>query len=96
MDNFYLYQVRDEGPANWQNVNPRLVGTRIPAYYKPDLDPTDQVTLSNCVSAVDFYNLFQPKSWTNQVVYQSRLYACSKGQDHKVIILFTILVNEKM
>lgn len=64
---------------DWIKTNPGLVGNNVPDYIKPVLEDEDQTTLENLSSAYDYYRLFQPDSFANEVVYQSRLYAVQKG-----------------
>ena len=75
------------GPETWQKDDPKLVGTRIPQYQKPDETLQYTEKLEGAKTALDFYNLFQPKHFTNQVVYQSKLYAVSRGWDNKVDVI---------
>ena len=75
------------GPETWQKDDPNLVGTRIPQYQKPRDTLEYREKLEGAKTALDFYNLFQPAHFTNQVVYQSKLYAVSRGWDNKVEII---------
>ena len=69
---------------NWGNADPGLVGTKVPDFIKPVLEAEDQATLENLNTAYDYYRLFQPDSFANEVVYQSRLYAVQKGHDRSL------------
>ncbi|MCP3663711.1 MAG: hypothetical protein GY696_14680 [Gammaproteobacteria bacterium] len=64
---------------NWENINPGLVGSKVPEYIKPVLDAEDQATFENLDSAFDYYLLFQSDSFVNELIYQYRLYAIQKG-----------------
>ena len=56
-------------------MNPYLVGSKIPEYVKPELSEDDKAKLLGLHGAYDFYKVFSPDSWMNEVVNQSRLYA---------------------
>ncbi len=56
-------------------MNPYLVGSKIPEYVKPELSEDDKTKLLGLHGAYDFYKVFSPDSWMNEVVNQSRLYA---------------------
>jgi hypothetical protein len=71
----------------WSKVNPYLVGTKIPDYVKPELSEDDKEKLQGLRGAYDFYKVFSPDSWMNEVVYQSRLYAVQKGHTKQLPML---------
>ena len=55
------------------------MGSKVPDYVKPVLEADDQATFENLKSAYEYYRLFQPDSFVNEIVYQSKLYAVQKG-----------------
>ena len=63
----------------WNKTNSGMVGSKVPEFIKPVLSADDQHKLDDLASAYDFYKLFQPDSFANEIVYQSRLYALQKG-----------------
>ncbi len=68
-------------------MNPYLVGSRIPEYVKPELSEDDKAKLLGLHGAYDFYKVFSPDSWMNEVVNQSRLYAVQKGHNKHLPML---------
>jgi hypothetical protein len=71
----------------WSKVNPYLVGSKIPDYVKPELSEDDKAKLQGLHGAYDFYKVFSPDSWMNEVVNQSRLYAVQKGHTKQLPML---------
>ncbi len=71
----------------WSKVNPYLVGSKIPEYVKPELSEDDKAKLQGLHGAYDFYKVFSPDSWMNEVVNQSRLYAVQKGHNKHLPML---------
>ena len=69
--------------GRWIKNDPGLVGSRVPVFKKPVLSTEDQETLDSLSSAYDFYKLFQPDSYVNEVLYQSKLYAVQKNYPKK-------------
>ncbi len=68
-------------------MNPNLVGTKIPAFEKPELSEDDKMKLQGLQGAYDFYKVFSPDGWMNEVVNQSRLYAVQKGHNKHLPML---------
>ena len=52
-----------------------MVGSKVPEFIKPVLSADDQHQLENMASVYDYYKLFQPDSFADEIVSQSRLYA---------------------
>lgn len=71
----------------WTKKDPGLVGSRIPSFAKPSLSSEDKEMLSNLSTAYDFYKLFQPDFFVNEIVHQSRLYAEQKGYKKQAEVL---------
>lgn len=74
-------------PKQWSAEDPNLVGSKIPAYEKPELSVEDKEKLQSLHSAYDFYKVFSPDSYLNEVVHQSRLYAVQKGHTKQLSTL---------
>lgn len=64
--------------GRWRKQDPGLVGTKIPEFRKPVLSPDVAETMETVKTAYDYYRLFQPDTFANEVVYQSKLYAVQK------------------
>ena len=73
----------DTGPQ-WGRTDPSLVGTNIPPYQSPVFSDSDLEKLEEAQSALDYYELFQPQSFLNYVVSESRTYAVSRGMESKI------------
>ncbi len=71
----------------WSKVNPYLVGSKIPEYVKPELSEDDKAKLQGLDGAYDFYKVFSPDSWMNEVINQSCLYAMQKGHNKHLPML---------
>jgi hypothetical protein len=71
----------------WSKVNPYLVGSKIPEYVKPELSEDDKAKLLGLHGVYDFYKVFSPDSWMNEVVNQSRLYDVQKGHNKHLPML---------
>ncbi len=67
-------------PVQWSREDPNLVGSKIPDFVQPELSQEDKETLQSANKAYDFYKIFSPDSWLNEIVHQSRLYAVQKGR----------------
>ena len=63
----------------WNKTNSGMVGSKVPEFIKPVLSADYQQQLENISSGYDYYKLFQPDSFANEIVSQSRLYALQKG-----------------
>jgi hypothetical protein len=68
-----------ETRGKWVRKNPKLVGSNIPPFSKPDQTPDKAEILSKTSTAYDFYKLFQPLSFAEETVVQSKLYAVQKS-----------------
>jgi hypothetical protein len=68
-----------EASGLWTHKNPELVGTNIPPYVQPVLSAEKTALFSNTASAYDYYKLFQPNTFAEEIVYQSKLYAVQKN-----------------
>jgi hypothetical protein len=64
-------------PRNWKKINPGLLGSRVPTFVQVDMNTKDKEELEG-LTALGYYELFQPESFVTQVVHQSRLYATQK------------------
>jgi len=74
----------EQGTGNvWQKRDPGLVGSKIPPYQKPVLSQETQETFDSITSAYQYYKLFQPDRFAEEIVYQSRLYAVQKDFSNK-------------
>ena len=76
----------------WTRTDPELVGSKIPDFLKPVLSAEDQQLIDNLAdggSAYEYYKLFQPDSYIENVVYESKLYATQKNFSQKVIEVVT-------
>jgi hypothetical protein len=67
-------------PVQWSQEDPKLVGSKIPDFVHPGLSQAEKETLQSAKKAYDFYKIFSPDSWLNDIVHQSRLYAVQKGR----------------
>ena len=67
-------------PEQWSQEDPNLVVSKIPDFVQPELSQEDKETLQSAYKAYDFYKIFSPDSWLNEIVHQSRLYAVQKGR----------------
>ncbi len=67
-------------PVQWSQEDPKLVGSKIPDFVQPELSQEDKETLQGAKTAYNFYKIFSPDSWLNEIVHQSRLYAVQKGR----------------
>ncbi len=76
-----------EENGTWSRKDPGLIGTRIPPFSKPVLSAQDKKILDKQTSAYDYYKLFQPNSFANEIVYQSKLYAVQKDLKKAVEIM---------
>lgn len=69
--------------GSWSKKDPRLVGSKIPPLEKLEL-PEAVVAEAANYTAYDYYKLFQPDSFVEQVLEQSRLYGGQKDL-HKAV-----------
>jgi hypothetical protein len=70
----------DEGVSGqWSKKSTGLVGSKTPSFTKPVLTAADRDTLESLTTAYSYYKIFQPDSFVNNVVYQSKLYAVQKN-----------------
>ena len=69
---------------SWERDNPNLVGSKVPEYVKPVIDADAQSKLENTNTAYEFYRLFQPDRFINEIIYQSKLYGVQKGYTKSV------------
>jgi hypothetical protein len=67
-------------PVQWSQEDPKLVGSKIPDFVQPELSQEEKEKLQGAKTAYDFYKIFSPDSWLNEIVHQSRLYAVQKGR----------------
>ena len=70
--------------GKWTRKDPGLVGSRIPAFVKPARSQEDEETFESVSTAYDYYRLFQPDSWANEILYQSKLYGTQRQFSKKV------------
>lgn len=68
-----------EAKGKWVRKDPKKVGSNIPTFIKPDQTPEKAALLSQAITAYDFYKLFQPHSFAEEIVEQSVLYANQKS-----------------
>jgi hypothetical protein len=75
-------EANQRNPSKWSRRNPGLLGSNIPRYIQPELDEENKewVEQLKTGSAYDFYKVFQPPMFAEEVVYQSRLYAVQKDR----------------
>ena len=59
----------------WSKKNPDLNGTKVPPFVEPVLATS---SLDGLSTSYDFYKLFQPDTYVNKIIYQSKLYATQK------------------
>lgn len=71
--------VYSQGPQDYTKVDPGLVGSKVPDYLRPVLTDDESSQLENLSTSYDYYKLFQPDIFVNDVVYQSRLYGVQKS-----------------
>ena len=64
-----------EGIHQWRKTDAGLVGSRVPAFVTVDMKAEDREELEGLTSALEYYQLFQPDSFVEEVVHQSVLYA---------------------
>jgi hypothetical protein len=67
-------------PVQWSQEDPHLVGSKIPDFVQPELSQEDKEMLQSANKAYDFYKIFSPDNWLDEIVHQSRLYAVQKGR----------------
>jgi len=76
----------DDVPAvnlgKWSKTDSGLVGSKVPPYIKPllDMEKEEWVEQLEEASAFDYYRVFQPPNFVQEVVYQSKLYAVQKNK----------------
>lgn len=69
-----------ENNRPWITTNCGLVGSNIPPFTKPVMPDADRQQLEGLSKAYEFYKLFQPDSFVNEVVVpQSKLYAVQEN-----------------
>ena len=78
--------------GQWTRKDPGLVGSRIPAFVKPARSQEDEETFENVSTAYDYCRLFQPDSWANEILYQSKLYGTQRQFSKKVQDLISFYV----
>lgn len=61
-------------PGSWKQKDPGLVGTNIPCRQKVQLSEEVIAAARDWNTAYDYYKLFQPDSFADLVVEQSKLY----------------------
>jgi len=64
--------------AKWSKVDSGLVGSRVAPFVKVDLSAEDREKLEGLTTALDYYELFQPDSFVQNIVLQSKLYAVQR------------------
>lgn len=62
---------------NWKRRDPGLVGSKVPDIIRPELPP-EVIEAAASYNAYDYYKLFQPDSFVDTVVEQSKLYGGQK------------------
>ncbi len=67
-------------PVQWSQEDPHLVGSKNPDFVQPELSQEEKETLQSANKAYDFYKIFSPDNWLDEIVHQSRLYAVQKGR----------------
>jgi hypothetical protein len=77
-ENDDVQEVRETG--NWSRQNSDMVGSRVSVWVKPVMTAENSDMLADLSSAYDYYKLFQPASFAEEVVYQSKLYAVQKDK----------------
>lgn len=76
----------DDGDArevgNWSRKKLGTVGSKVPEFVKPvpSGEELEKLELLKTASAYEFYKEFQPDSFAEEIVYQSRLYAVQKDK----------------
>ncbi len=68
--------------GKWSKTDSGLVGSKVPPYIKPllDMEKEEWVEQLEEASAFDYYRVFQPPNFVQEVVYQSKLYAVQKNK----------------
>jgi hypothetical protein len=66
-----------QATGGWSRKDPALVGSKIPDFSTIEL-PEDVVEAAQGYNAYDYYKLFQPDSYAEMVVEQSKLYGGQK------------------
>jgi len=56
-----------EDPTKWTKADTGLVGSRVPPYVKVDMSNEDREKLEGLTTALDYYKLFQPDSFVQEV-----------------------------
>jgi DNA excision repair protein ERCC-6 len=64
-----------------------MVGSRVPVWVKPVMTAENSDMLANLSSAYDYYKLFQPASFAEEIVYQSKLYAVQKDKKQALEVM---------
>ena len=67
---------RDAGDGSQQN--PVCIGKNVPAHFPPEFSDKDKALFNECQTDVDYYNLFNPSSFLNYTLHQTKKYASSK------------------
>ena len=83
--NKYVYKSRKNNDIVWTKDNPGFAGSKVPRLLRHELSFENQEFLDSCSTAYDFYKVFQPDTFTEQVIFQSKLYAVQKGYAEKTI-----------
>lgn len=68
-----------EDPTKWRKANSGLVGSRVPPFVKVAMSIEDREKLEGLTTALEYYKLFQPDSFVQEIVAQSKLYAIQKN-----------------
>jgi len=75
----------NNGGQEWKKNNNGGLGTKIPLFEVPELSEEQLENLESCETAYDFYKLFSPVTWIQDVVYNSRLYGAQRDFGQRVI-----------
>lgn len=75
--------------GQWSRRDLGRVGSRIPVYAKPQLDEEDEERMEHLktASAMELYKQFQPDTFAEEIVYQSKLYAVQKNKKQALDIM---------
>ncbi len=73
--------------GTWSHQNTDMVGSRVPVWVKPVMTAENSDMLANLSSAYDYYKLFQPASFAEEIVYQSKLYAVQKDKKQALEVM---------
>lgn len=65
--------------GQWTRKDQGFLGTKVPPFIKPVLSAADTDILETAKTAYDYYKLFQPDEYVDEIIYQSKLYGVQRN-----------------